>query len=379
MKALASITDRSTSLFRNRHPGLIPMLAAATVLVILSITVSLIVAAANDNNSLPPPDAVRAVRVAEIMSEPGERRLRLPGLIRAVDQGDLAFLHHGHLAERRVTRGQRVEAGQVLATLSNPALMPGLSAADARVDEISEQLGQLEREVRRLEDLHARNLVPTEELERTISRKRSLQSSLEQAQAQRQEAQEQLAEATLRAPFAGTIVELHAEPGQFIAAGAPVMTMAGNQALEVQVHISAEHAAALQIGQTAALTSRHRGQRGTASVREIGLARPGQPAQVVLTMIEPGPQWLVGQGVDVELSWPGPSTLTVPLAAIIDPSADNSVIYRVIDGRAFKTQVTAGAIRAGRVAIEGPLAEGDLVIVAGQGQLLDEENVRILP
>ncbi len=376
MNKFMKLADRSTSSLGQR-PGLLVAAIGFIALILAVAAIAFTIGARNGNTTLPPPDSARAVRVAQVQVESGGKRLRLPGVTRAAERGELSFLHGGHLAERRVRRGQAVTAGQVLAILHNPALMPGLSAAESSVREIEEQLGQVEREVRRLENLHQRNLVPTEELERIVSRRNALKQSLSRAEAGRNEAREQLAEAQLRAPYAGTVVDFFAEPGQFVGPGEPVMSLAGHGALEVVVHLGAERASRLQTGQEVVVRSVNGHQIG-ASIQEIGLAAPGRPASIVVVLDQVEEYWQPGQGIQVELVWPGQNRLTVPLAAIIDPAADNSRLFRIAGDRALMIPVKLGALSGDRVVIEGPLAEGDLVVVAGQGQLLDDEPVRVL-
>ncbi|MFU8831998.1 MAG: efflux RND transporter periplasmic adaptor subunit [Wenzhouxiangella sp.] len=376
MNEFSQFIDRSASLLA-RHRRLLAVGFGCFALILAVAIVAFAVGARNGNTTLPPPDSARAVRVAPVQLDNGGQRLRLPGVTRAAERSELAFLHGGQLAERRVRRGQYVSAGQVLAILHNPALMPGLSAAEAGVREIEEQLGQVEREVRRLEDLHQRNLVPTEELERIVSRRNALKQALSRAEAERNEAREQLAEAQLRAPYAGTVVELFAEPGQFVSAGEPVISLAGHGALEVVVHLGAERASHLQPDQEVTIRSIN-GRQAGATIGEIGLAAPGRPASIVMVLDQPDEHWQPGQGVQVELVWPGQDTLTVPLAAIIDPAANNSRLFRIVGDRALMVPVKLGSLSGDRIAIEGPLTEGDLVVVAGQGQLLDDEPVRVL-
>src|SRR6056297_744594 len=64
----------------------------------------------------------RPVRVTEAQALDTTETIRLPASLRASQRAQLAFLQPGYLAERHVERGQQVDAGEVLATLHNPAL-----------------------------------------------------------------------------------------------------------------------------------------------------------------------------------------------------------------------------------------------------------------
>jgi multidrug efflux system membrane fusion protein len=328
---------------------------------------------------LPPPESVRFVRTAAVVAEIDVERLRLPGLLRATKTAELAFLQTGQLAERRVIRGQAVETGALLALLYNSALNPGLNAADARLNEVRTQLEQVDREQRRLQDLHDRNLVSTEELERMVARRDALAQVVDQAEAEQERASEQLAEASLRAPFAGTIMEVLAEPGEFVAAGQAVVILAGHGSLEVALDLGAERAARLAPGQSARIRAPNGSGDHAATVVEVGLAGPGRPAPVRLRMDQAPADWRPGLAVEAELVFTNPERLSVPLSAVVDPGSGQPRIFRINDDRATLIPIALGPVRGGRVIIDGPVAPGDQVVIAGHSQLLDQETVRVLP
>jgi RND family efflux transporter MFP subunit len=354
------------------------MIVVAVVALIMIIGLTSLLAG-NGQASLPEPTHTRLVRTASARLQDGSEFLRLPGVLQAADQANLAFLHAGQLAERQVKRGQQVAAGELLALLHNPSLSPGLAASEASLREAGTQLAQAERELRRIVDLHERALVSTEELERTEARRDALEDALDQAEARRREASEQLAEASLRAPFAGTIVDLHVETGEFIAAGQAVMTLVGNGALEIELDLGPARAARLEIDQLAKVLGPDGHDAHAARVSEIGLAGSGKPARVRLTVDQAPAHWRPGLGVQVELEFPALDRLSVPLAAVLDAGAGQPRLFRVENGRAILVPVELGRIQAGRVIVNGALTDGDTVIIAGHGQLLDDETVQVLP
>ncbi|MFW5927436.1 MAG: efflux RND transporter periplasmic adaptor subunit, partial [Wenzhouxiangella sp.] len=332
-----------------------------------------------DPGSEPAPPEGRAVRVAEVEVAASADGIRLPGVTRSVERADLAFFHPGHLAERLVERGERITAGDVLAVLHNPALMPGLAAAEARVRELRSRLDQLERDTSRVADLHRRELVSTDELDQVRSRRDAAREALDQARATRDEARQQLAEATLTAPFSGRVVELHAEPGEFVAAGRPVISLSADDRLEVAVSLPSRHAGHLNPGDRVRVSRVGQSLQSSGGVREIGLAAPGAPATMIVDLSEADhTAWQPGQSVHVELQWPDESRLTIPMAAIIDRGAGLSQVFAVRDNRVETVVVVPGEITAGRIAVEGGLEAGEQVVVAGHGQLLEGERVRIL-
>ncbi|MGB0513853.1 MAG: hypothetical protein ACPGJE_03320, partial [Wenzhouxiangellaceae bacterium] len=118
----------------------------------------------NDASQAAPVEpAPRPVRVDAVTEIENQHLLRLDASLTGAERADLAFLHPGTLAERRVLLGQRVEAGQELAVLHNPALQPGVAAAEARVEEARTRLRQLELDTERQQSLVERNLIADDE------------------------------------------------------------------------------------------------------------------------------------------------------------------------------------------------------------------------
>ncbi len=364
----------------DRPAGLRLTRSAARRLFGLLVVAAGAVACSGQPDATPPgPEPGQPVRVAAVSASPPLARLRLPGVTRATERADLAFLHSGRLAERLVRRGEPVAAGQALAILHNPALMPGVSAAEARVRELGEQLQQLERETQRLTDLHQRSLVATDELEGVRARRNATRQARSQAQAGLEEAREQLAEATIRAPFAGRVVALPVEPGQFVVPGQVVISMSAPEHLEVAVDLSARQARSLAPGQPATLRRIKGGPEAAGKIREIGLPAPGRAATAVVDV--PGaawPEWLPGQAVHVEFSWSVDEKLSIPLDALIDTGDGRPHVFRLREGHAELVRVTPGELDGGRVRVDGQLESGDEVIIAGHSQLLDGEPVRVL-
>lgn len=323
-----------------------------------------------------------AVRVAAVERVEGGRTLRLPGVLRAAQRAQPAFLQPGYLAERLVARGDRVTTGQPLATLANPALGPALSAARARVRELDERLVQLEAEYQRMLELNDRGLASADQLDRALAARNSTRAAREQAVAGVAEAREQLGEATLRAPFDAVVGDLLVEPGDFVQPGQPVLVLSGTGALEVEVKLPEGVSSELAAGMPARVRALASGDEVDATIRELGVPRDGRlaPAVLELAPVAAGAQqWAPGLSVQASLSLSAAPALSVPLSAVVDPGTGRTRVYLVRDGRAVLTPVQVGRPIGARVEVRGELAAGDEVVVAGHQQLLDGDLLRVLP
>jgi multidrug efflux system membrane fusion protein len=320
----------------------------------------------------------RPVRTIEAVEVDLPARQRFPGALRARERAALAFLHPGTLAERHVRLGQSVAAGEALATLHNPALQPGVAAAEGRVLEARTRLQQLQLDVERQATLVERRLISDDALDQTRTRRDAARATLDQAQASLDEARNQLADAQLRAPFAGVIARFMAEPGDFVAAGQPVMQLVDPNSLEVEIALPGD----IDIDAVVAISVLHpaRGEQAPGRLDQSGSAEPGRPRAVRIAVApEAAMAWQSGDAVQVELDLESPPALMVPLAALIDPGTGFARLFRVRDQRAEQVAVLTGRLQGDRIAVTGDLAAGDAVVVAGQALLLHGETVRVLP
>lgn len=119
----------------------------------------------------------------------------------------------------------------------------------------------------------------------------------------------------------------------------------------------------------------------TAEVDRIGresVTTPtGGTAFEVRLLFEPGDaRVLLGMNgsVEIEVETIG-NAVTMPVEALFEDGGTDYV-YRVVDGRAKRTEIRAGRITETRVEILGGLAEGDTVIVSGVAGLQDGDRVK---
>jgi RND family efflux transporter MFP subunit len=354
--------------------------ARASFAASLMLTAALLVGCDAAPGEIEKVDVVQpSVRSEAVQWVPDELRYRFPGVVRASERAAPAFLHGGVLRERHVVRGQRVEQGEPLATLHNPAMAPAFVAAEARVRELDASLGRLGRDVERARALRERNLSTEEELDRLRSEREALVQAREQALAQRDEAQAQLAELTLRAPFAAEVIDLDAEPGDFVAAGQPIMQLAGVGEREVAIRVPASLAARLELGQAASVAPTFGAQRLAGEIVHIGRAGEAM-APVIISIFNDGAPAL-GESVRVQLEIVARPVTRVPLAAVVDPAGSAPYVLALNDDDTIRrAPVTPGRLAGGWVTVNGEgLAPGDRVVTAGQGRLEEGMRVRVLP
>lgn len=344
------------------------------------VPVVVLLAACGDAVGSDPASAPRAVRVSEVRAEAGAREVRISGVTRAARRATLAFLVAGTLHERNVELGQEVASGEVLARIYNPALAPAVAAGEARVKELDARLEQLERDLRRADELRARQLISDEDAERVLTERSATLAARDLAKANLAEARARLVEATIRSPFDGTVDAVLFELGEYVAAGQPVLRLSGSGRMEVELEIPESLIDRFLPGREVRLTLPFLDRReimgevvhvGDAGGREGGLF----PVEI---MLAPAAGLRPGLTVELVLELDSPSAMVVPLAAILDPGTGRPRVFRTRDGRVEPVFVEIGQLYGDRVEVAGPLAVGDEIVVTGLGSLTPGQPVEIL-
>ncbi|WP_157719160.1 efflux RND transporter periplasmic adaptor subunit [Halopseudomonas salegens] len=305
--------------------------------------------------------------------------LRFAGVAMPSERASLTFQVGGVLSRKGLQLGQTVVAGELLATLYNPELQPALQAAEARLNELSAQLEQAQREASRARQLHERGVMSSQQREQLESAAQRLQAALVSAEAGLRQRQQLAAEAELRAPFSGQVQGLPVESGEFVAVGQPVVHLTSVEKLELHVSIPGEWAQGLHPGQVVEVWAAGTGKTLQAEVHEVAQGQSGQQALYPVRLRLPDGQARPGDSLQVELPRDADSRLRVPLAAVLRHAGEPAV-FRVRDSHVERVVARVVALRGEWAMVPpGELQAGDRVVYAGLSRLLPGDRVEVLP
>jgi RND family efflux transporter MFP subunit len=307
----------------------------------------------------------------------------------------------GRLAYLGVAEGSYVQRGQVIARLENADYQAQVAQADAnvassqaRLVEAESDRNQLDREVRRLRDIRARNpqLISEQEVDAAESRAagaaarvRSAAAGVTATQAGLRYARVNLGNTEIRAPFTGTVLRKEAEVGEVVAPSVgggltrgAVVTMADLTTLEVDVDVNEAYIARINPAQAARITlDAYPDTSFAGRVRQVVPTADRQRAtvQVKVSIVDRDPRILPEMGARVDFLEPearlasGPVTasaprIRVPVAAVRE-TGGQSVVWLVRDGRLDSRTVQAGPASGGFREIRSGLSGGELLLVGG--------------
>ncbi len=323
-----------------------------------------------------PPVAVARGAVVELMD-----RIEATGQLIARDQARIAAEVAGRVTEILADEGSAVVAGEAVLRIDPERRELELANVRARRVEVQAGVRERERELRRVRQLHKRQVASRAQLEQAETELELSRARLAAAEAQLGVAERALRDASVSAPFAGLIARRLVSVGEFVSVGQELFELVALDPIDVEFHLAEVDSSRVQIGNrvevrvapypdevfqarvgviSPTIDPRTRTLRVKAALENVdGRLRPGLFARADLGVSH-------RQGVAL-----------VPEEAILQ-RADGAVVFRLIpDSRVERRVIESGRHRDGKVEVLKGLSGEHVVVVRGHTGLVDGARVTV--
>ena len=345
-------------------------------LTILSVVIFLLPGCRDNHGNKTVP--VRTVRYVVVGSAQTLPALERTGEIHAHDETILSFRTGGRIVTRSVDIGDRVNAGQLLATLENTTSQNQLDGAQADYEgaKASAQVAALN--VSRMQKIMPTGAIARTQLDNARADWLVARARLKNSESALRNARENLGWTRLIAPQSGMIIEVSASAGQVVSGGQSVLTLATGEARDVVFDIAKPDAIPPQeqAGLRVSLLSDPSVQ-ASAALRDISPQADPQTRtwRVRATLQNPPLAMALGASVTVTLPATGPHGYALPASAL-SRVGDKPAVYVINPQSQAQLRVVVPAYyTATSVIISGGLEPGDRVITAGVSKLRSGEPV----
>jgi len=322
--------------------------------------------------SRPPPPIVDVAAASASLIAPQQW---VPGTVASRHDARVASTESGRVVSVAEV-GTRVRRGDVLARVDDEALALAVRQAEANLQRSESRRQLAERQAERMTSITQRSSLAEAQLDQVrADRDERRQESL-QARAALADAQRRLRDATVRAPFSGTVAERFVEVGEHLGVGAAVLRLVDTVNLEISARAPVAMAAALSTGAHVQVRSQQQVQ--DAHLRAVVPVGDVQSRQLEVRVSMPTGRFTVGSAVEVGLpSGLAREGIAVPRDALVLRS-EGAYVFRVnADGKAERLSVTTGEAQGERVEVSGTLADGDVLVVRGAERLEDGQRVTV--
>lgn len=315
----------------------------------------------------------------------------------------------GKVKEVMIEEGQRVEEGQVLATLDpidanaeRSLFSAQLGAARSQVDGTRAQLVEAEASAQRLSTLVEKQLVSRAQYDQAIAQRDSLRAQLVTAQRNAKVAADRLDIADLgvdntvvRAPFSGVVTAKAAQPGEIVsplsAGGGFTRTGIGTivdmDSLEVEVDVGEAFIGRVQpkMPVEATLNAYPDWKIPAEVIAVIPTADRGKATvKVRIALKAKDPRIVPEMGVNVsflEATRPQtaqqPQGVRVPAAAIVEREGEDVAFVLADEDKVEQRVVKTGMALGNDRQVRSGLAAGDTVVLDPPAELKDGAKVKI--
>jgi RND family efflux transporter MFP subunit len=313
-------------------------------------------------------DVQPKINVVAMAMVPGElrERISLPGTVRPWVSLKLLVEVKGKVVEKRVSEGQTVKKGHVLARIDDRDYKNALASARASFDAAVAAH-------RRIEALYRDQLATRTQFDDTDARVKTTRAAMDTAALN-------LERCTIRSPMSGVVDHIFIENGQFMNPADPVANILQIDRVKVVVGIPESDVDAVRRLRRFDLTIDALGGRGFRGERHYLYKTTGNLARLYnleIAVNNPGGEILPDMFARVEVvKRRVDQGLAVPLYALLDRDGTNAV-FVVVDGAARLRPVTTGIQDGWRVQVAGGLSAGEKVVVVGQRLINDGETVNV--
>lgn len=215
---------------------------------------------------------------------------------------ELGSLVSGVISKVHVAEGQKVKSGAALVSFDRRSFNADVKRAAAVADraKLAEEEALLDAE--RNEELYERTVISDRELKLSQIDSRNAQAEAAIARAELLRARIDLERATVRSPFAGTVVAVNAAKGQAVVNGLqslPLVTVVDSSTMLAVAEIDAASAAKLAIGDAVKLEVR--GQVIDAAVKSIGMEANANGKYALRIGFSPEDTMRAGEAATIQL------------------------------------------------------------------------------
>lgn len=316
-----------------------------------------------------------SVTTAKVAPSDPIKTVRASGRLEASQSANLSTRLMGHIADFKVTVGQKVTKGQLLVEVSPTDMEAKRAQAIAGLAGAEAAFENAEKDFYRFTSLFEKQSASQKELDNMTTRYQMAKSGLEMAQNALKEVEAHLTYAFIRAPFSGVVVNTFGKSGDMAFPGMPLVTVESTVTSEIVASISESDVASLTIGDKAEVTVSSANVQLTATLKELSRSSKNTGGQYLakLTIDEPSEQLYSGMFASLSFQTTpiGESESVWVPSDVIIRKGQLSGIYVVAGDKALLRWVRLGETSEGKVQILSGLRPGETYIATSKAELVD--------
>lgn len=290
----------------------------------------------------------------------------LDGIVEAVHKSTMSAEVSGRVTEVLFDVDDVVNKGEVILRIKNTEYKARLKNAQAALKEAQANLKDAQLELNRVSGLYKDKMVSESVFDKAKVQLKSSEARVIASEAKITEANEQLKNTEIRAPYSGIVVERHIELGETIQPGKPVMTGFSLEQLRVAVDVPQSYINAVRQYKSARLIPSHE-LKNAMAIKDMTIfpfANPQSHTFHVRVNLDKGVKSLFpGMLVKIAFKVDETKRLLIPESAVVHRS-EVIAIYIVDENNKIKLrQIRLGHKFDDKVEVLAGLSAGEKVAI----------------
>ena len=308
------------------------------------------------------------VEAGEVGSALWRPQISAVGSIKAVQGTDLSAVIDGKIEKIFFVSGEMVEQGQALVQYENSNLQ-------ATVDQTLAAY--------QLSKIHYERLLKVYKASSAISREAldSAHATLLENKGAYENALALLQQATVVAPFSGKLGIGKVSLGQFVAKGAPIVSLQQIDPVYVDFSLAESAVSQIKIGDNIELKNSaypDRIFRGHITATNSALNTSTRTLEVRAELPNPDHLLVPGMFADVNIVLPEDETVLIVPEMAVNYSPFGNSLFKIQGNKAQEVYITVGEQRGAYVAVKGNIKVGDRIVTSGVFKLQNGSLLRIV-
>lgn len=349
-------------------------------LFLLALTVVGISSCGNQDESAPKPaEEVFTIQTGKVEMAAMAATLNATGTLEGVREATINSETNGKIVSVSIQNGSRVGQGAALVQVDNELKIIALRQAEAARETAEASLAKARLDMNRSETLTRDNAITKSQLELADLGVKSAEAQLKAAQSGEAFAKRQLADATIRAPFSGTVAVRYVNQGELLNAGTKVATLIDDSKMKLKIGISELDVPLIKNGDKVIVTVDAMPDK-TYEGRIVSLGTKADMARAFTIEVEipnPGNQLKSGMFARAEIKREAARDVTTVPAAAVITNGQKTQVFVVNNNVAKLTAVKTGVVTTEKVEITEGLQGDETVVTFGQNQLKDGAKVKM--
>jgi membrane fusion protein (multidrug efflux system) len=320
------------------------------------------------------------VTVESVGTRDKAQKFTVPGVVENTESAEVSVPQEAIVERFAVSEGDRVEAGDAVAKLSEDELNFRIANLRAELREAQSKLEKDSYLLRNRDRLLEEERIDQEQYDKLENDVQTDESGIEKLGQDVTRLENALGDTALKSPISGIVTKRSASTGTVVPAGTPILTISRVDPSIVTFSLSTDKSSLMRPGKKVKVTfPALSGRRAEGTVTAVDTAIDPEAGTFDVRASVPNPDGIFKSGMRAEIEIEDPVTqqvFVVPEVAIIKEGR-SFFVFTVEGGAAHKVQVLPNQTQGKFVEITRGLSEDDLVIVSGNDKIKEGTKVDI--